>query len=475
MAAIEPLERRVLLSVSASTTNAPVPETAFPDPGNLDGAAADYLTSAGLMELIGAANQNNTFLVRAAQPNRVLGYANNFGTVAPLSAVQSVVIYTGNATDTITVTVGVNTPIEVITPDGNTTWLNAGTSTTFVGASGSGSSTSGAGSTGTGTGSTGTGTGSTANGTGSTGTGTGSTGSGTGSTGTGSTGTGSTGTGSTGTGSGSNGTGTGSTGTGTGSTGTGTGSTGSGTGSTGTGSTGTGSTGTGSSGTGSTGTGTGSTGTGTGSTGTGTGSTGTGTGSTGTGTPTTPSNPSDPGTPTPVITVTSPSTVLPQESVNVQAVDSTFGDGTVLNSTIAWNFGEAGSAYNTLVGFNAAHAYANSGTYTITLTITTPDGHVGIATKQITIAPDNRPTIYVSSSGNDGNNGLSAGTPIQSLSRLSQLLTSNMRVLFQAGDTFDMSGGSGIDVGGLSHVYIGPTARAPSRSSCTPGRPPRPR
>ncbi|MGD0542557.1 MAG: PKD domain-containing protein, partial [Tepidisphaeraceae bacterium] len=221
------------------------------------------------------------------------------------------------------------------------------------------------------------------------------------------------------------------------------------------GSTGTG-TGSSGSGTGSTGTGTGTTGTGTGSTGTGTTGTGTtGTGSTGTGTPTTPSNPSDPATPTAVITVTSPSTVLPQESVNVQAIASSFGDGTVINSTIAWNFGDPGSAYNTLVGFNAAHAYANAGTYTITLTISTPDGHVGIATQQITIAPDNRTTIYVSSNGNDSNNGLSAGTPIQSLARLSQLLTSNMRVLFQDGDTFDMSGGNGINAGGLSHVYIG--------------------
>jgi hypothetical protein len=146
---------------------------------------------------------------------------------------------------------------------------------------------------------------------------------------------------------------------------------------------------------------------------------------------------------------------LPQETVNVQAVNSTFGDSTAIGSTITWNFGDPGAAYNTLVGFNAAHAYASAGTYTITLTITTPDGHIGIATQQVTIAPDNRPTIYVAANGNDANNGSSASSPIQSLARLSQLLTSNVRVLFRDGDTFNMPTGPGINTGGLSHVYIG--------------------
>jgi hypothetical protein len=142
--------------------------------------------------------------------------------------------------------------------------------------------------------------------------------------------------------------------------------------------------------------------------------------------------------------------------VNVQALASSFGDGTSLNSTIAWNFGDPTSQYNTLVGFNAAHAYASPGTYTITLTITTPDGYVGIATKQVTISPDTRPTIYVAANGNDSNNGLSASAPIQSLARLNQLITSNVRVLFRDGDTFDFSDPNDrVNVGGSQHVYIG--------------------
>jgi hypothetical protein len=156
-----------------------------------------------------------------------------------------------------------------------------------------------------------------------------------------------------------------------------------------------------------------------------------------------------------VITLTSPATVYPLESVNVQAVNSNFGEGTLLNSTISWNFGDPGSEYNTLVGFNAAHAYANPGTYTITLSITTPDDHVGIATQTVTIAQDNRPTIYVSTNGNDANDGSSPNDPIASLARLAQLLTSGERVLFQAGDTFAFSSSSAMNLGGLQDVYVG--------------------
>jgi hypothetical protein len=127
----------------------------------------------------------------------------------------------------------------------------------------------------------------------------------------------------------------------------------------------------------------------------------------------------------------------------------------VLNSEITWNFGDPGSAYNSLVGFNAAHAYANPGTYTITLTITTPDGYTGVATQQITVEQDTRPTIYVSTNGNDSNNGLSPNSPIQSTSRLNQLLTSDVRVLFQSGDTFTMNSSDFINASGLHDVYIG--------------------
>jgi hypothetical protein len=156
-----------------------------------------------------------------------------------------------------------------------------------------------------------------------------------------------------------------------------------------------------------------------------------------------------------VITITSPSQLIyPEETVNVQAMKSNFGNGTSLNSTITWNFGDPSSPYNVLNGFSAAHAYAQSGTYTITLSITTPDGHVGVAKQTVTIAVDNRPTIYVSQNGSDNNDGSSPSQAIQSIDHLNSIITSNERVLFQAGGTYNMSN-DGIDLSGTSHVYLG--------------------
>jgi len=139
----------------------------------------------------------------------------------------------------------------------------------------------------------------------------------------------------------------------------------------------------------------------------------------------------------------------------VEALASKFGSGTSLNSTLAWNFGDPTAAYNNLRGFNAAHAYTTPGTYTITLTITTPDGHVGIDTTQITVSPDTRQTIYVSTSGSDSNNGLTAATAVQTLAKANSLLTSNTRLLLQAGDTFSSSNLNMLNASGMQNVYIG--------------------
>jgi hypothetical protein len=154
-----------------------------------------------------------------------------------------------------------------------------------------------------------------------------------------------------------------------------------------------------------------------------------------------------------VITMTDNSTVLPAETVNVEAVASTWGSGDVLHDTINWNFGDPGSAYNTLIGFNAAHAYAKPGTYTITLTITAPNGQTGVATDNVTVSTDTRRYIYVSTSGNDSNNGLTSSTPIKSITELNKILTSDTRVLFQSGDTFDTS--TDINVNNYHDDYFG--------------------
>jgi PKD repeat protein len=163
--------------------------------------------------------------------------------------------------------------------------------------------------------------------------------------------------------------------------------------------------------------------------------------------------PVDPNAPAPVITVTDGASILPGESVHVEAVDSSFGNGDILHSTISWNFGDAGSSYNTIAGFNAAHAYDTPGTYTVTLTITNQDGLSGTAIQQVTVLQDSRPAIYVSASGDDSNDGSTPNDPVQSVARVNQLITSNTRILFHDGDTF--ASADTLYINGLSDVYIG--------------------
>ncbi|MDP9174016.1 MAG: PKD domain-containing protein [Planctomycetota bacterium] len=322
--------------------------------------------AAGVLNLQGDANQDNTFYVQPASSNRVLGYADNYGQTANVSELSRIVVHTGSQNNTVSVAKDTPMVVEVIAPDGSTTILQPGDTKTFGASSGDKGTGAGSGSTG-GTGSTGN-----TGGTGSTG-GTGNPGS-----------TGSTGdTGSTG------------------STG-GTGSTGS------------------------------------------TGDTGSNNGG---------ATARDSRAPVSVITVTSGATILPGESTFVHALDSSFGNGDALNSKIAWDFGDPGSSHDNLVGFNASHAYDRPGTYTVTLTITNQSGFIGTTTQKITVSADTRQTIYVAANGNDSNDGLSPNAPVNSIDRVSQLITSNTRILFHNGDTFTTSGS--LNINGLSNVYVG--------------------
>lgn len=131
-----------------------------------------------------------------------------------------------------------------------------------------------------------------------------------------------------------------------------------------------------------------------------------------------------------------------EHSVFVNALSSSLGDGTQLTANYSWNFGDAGSAYNNLTGWNAGHVYDNPGTYVITLTVTNDLGLSSSATTQVIVVPSTRTTIYVNTHGSDANSGLSPTNAIASETRLEQVLSSygnsNVDVLFARGQTFNM-------------------------------------
>src|SRR3989344_5797410 len=108
--------------------------------------------------------------------------------------------------------------------------------------------------------------------------------------------------------------------------------------------------------------------------------------------------------PTVVITTPYGTSGMAPFAVHAYALDSNLGAGTPLTATYEWDFGDPNGKYNKLRGWNVAHVYDNSGTYTITLKITNEGGGVSTATKTVTITADTRTSIYVSNSGNGNDN-----------------------------------------------------------------------
>jgi len=148
-------------------------------------------------------------------------------------------------------------------------------------------------------------------------------------------------------------------------------------------------------------------------------------------------------------------------ATNVMAGTSVFVDGTTSNLNFGkpsagrfeWDFGDAGSKYNKLVGYNAAHIYENAGNFTVTLRVINEAGKTSTTTQQVNVTADNRQTVYVASNGDDNNPG-TLDRPIRSFRKASDLVVnaSNFKVLFRRGDTFDANvvmylSGSNITVG----------------------------
>jgi PKD repeat protein len=156
---------------------------------------------------------------------------------------------------------------------------------------------------------------------------------------------------------------------------------------------------------------------------------------------------------TAAITLTTGQNIIAGEAVHVQGLTSVLASGTPLNARYVWDFGDPHSQYDELEGFNAAHLYANPGTYIVTLTVTNDLGQKATATATINVALDTRPVIYVAANGNDNNNGLSPSSPIQSVARAGQLVSDNTVILFRSGDVFDMT--QSLNLGSHHDVTVG--------------------
>jgi hypothetical protein len=130
--------------------------------------------------------------------------------------------------------------------------------------------------------------------------------------------------------------------------------------------------------------------------------------------------------------------IMAGHAVHVHGTGSSLGDGSPQNALYEWNFGDNGSAYNTVQGFNAAHLYEQPGTYTITLKVTNQAGKSHTTSTSVKVTPDSRKRIYVSESGRDANSGTQS-SPIRSFARAAEIVNSadNIEILFRRGDTFD--------------------------------------
>lgn len=152
------------------------------------------------------------------------------------------------------------------------------------------------------------------------------------------------------------------------------------------------------------------------------------------------------GTPSAVISVVGSSSIPAGHAVHVNGLSSQLNAGSPLTARYEWNFGDAGSKYNTLVGFNAAHVYDRPGNYTITLRVTNEAGKTDTTTRTVTVGNAGRRVIYVSGSGSDGNSGGSEGSAVRSLDRAFSLAGggNSAEILLRRGDTYSVNSMRGL-------------------------------
>lgn len=146
-------------------------------------------------------------------------------------------------------------------------------------------------------------------------------------------------------------------------------------------------------------------------------------------------------TPKPVINLIGKTGTGPH-TVQVHALASTLNAGSYLTARWQWDFGDPGSRFNELEGWNAGHVYNRPGTYTIRLTLTNENGKTNSLSTTVRVVEDGRRAIYVDAvAGRDTNNGSSEGSAVRTVKRVLELAGSHTRILFKRGQrhTFDRS------------------------------------
>jgi PKD repeat protein len=123
-------------------------------------------------------------------------------------------------------------------------------------------------------------------------------------------------------------------------------------------------------------------------------------------------------------------------AVHVNALRFPLNSGTPLTTRYDWDFGDPGSKFNTLTGFNAAHVFEHEGRFTITLKVTDETGAARSATASLVISGDRRREYFVSPEGSDRNVGTSPDAPFQSLDRAFKTAGESSEILLRAGVTY---------------------------------------
>lgn len=147
---------------------------------------------------------------------------------------------------------------------------------------------------------------------------------------------------------------------------------------------------------------------------------------------------------------------------HVQATGTIIPGAQAEDASFEWDFGDVGSRFNRLPGFNVAHVYEQPGTYTVTLTVTAPNGLVSTQQRTVTVTAAMSQTLYVAADGNDASAGTSSDAPLRTLARAVAIAGEGSNILLRRGDTFLQSSQveirrSGITIGSYGSGTATPT------------------